>query len=53
VPARGTADVVMVIALSLILLPLSFNPERSIPRKGGVMLLVVYAGYLTWRTLST
>jgi cation:H+ antiporter len=53
VPARGTADVLMVIALSVILLPLSFNPERSIPRKGGVVLLLSYVGYLSWRALST
>jgi len=52
VPASGTYDVVMVIALSLILLPLSFNPDRSIPRKGGAMLLAVYVGYLSWRVLA-
>ena len=53
VPAGGHVDLVIVALLSAALLPLSFNPGRAVPRIGGFSLLLVYAGYMAWRSMST
>jgi cation:H+ antiporter len=52
VPAGGRADLLIVAGLSAALLPLSLNTVRAVPRLGGLLLLVGYAGYLVWRTLG-
>lgn len=52
VPAGGVADVLTVIAFSLILLPLSINPQRKITRKGGGLLLSAYVAYVAWRVAT-
>lgn len=52
VPAGGTLDILVVLALSIGLLPLSFNADNKLMRKGGALLLVVYFGYLGWRAFG-
>jgi cation:H+ antiporter len=49
VPAFGTWDLLVALAFALVLLPLSFNPQRHIGRVGGLLLLGAYAAYIAWR----
>ena len=49
VPARGGADVLAALALSLLLLPFSITDRRRIVRWEGGVLLAFYVGYLIWR----
>ncbi len=52
VPAGGHEDLLIVAGLSALLLPLSINPGRAVPRIGGVFLFAIYVGYMAWRTFS-
>jgi len=52
VPAGGHEDLLIVAGLSALMLPLSINRKRTVPRAGGVLLFAAYVGYITWRTLA-
>lgn len=49
VPSGGVWDLLVALAFALVLLPMSFNPQRQIGRPGGVLLLISYAAYIAWR----
>jgi cation:H+ antiporter len=51
-PAGGGFDLLVMIALAVALLPLSFNPGRRIGRPAGVVLLLLYFAYIAWRTFG-
>ncbi|MCA9296443.1 MAG: hypothetical protein KC983_07995, partial [Phycisphaerales bacterium] len=54
-PAGGWIDIAMMVALSIVLLPLAFSRLR-INRIESMLLLLSYAGYMgfqVWRALST
>ena len=53
VPALGYYDLAVTGFLSAVLLFFSTTSNRQILRAEGVLLLAVYLGYLTWRTLVT
>ena len=52
IPEGGGFDLAVMIVLAVALLPLSFNPKRSIGRPAGVVLLLLYFAYITWRTVG-
>jgi cation:H+ antiporter len=49
VPSGGLWDLLAALFFALVLLPMSFNPQRHIGRVGGVLLLIAYAAYILWR----
>ena len=52
VPAGGIWDLLVALAFALVLLPISFNPARRIGRKGGVLLVSGYVGFIAWRAIA-
>ena len=50
VPAGGIIDLVVMLAVSALVLPLSLT-GKSVSRGEGVLLMVLYTGYITWLTL--
>jgi len=52
VPARGHEGLAAVLAVSGLLALLTLTGDRRILRKEGALLLVLYASYTAWRTLS-
>jgi cation:H+ antiporter len=52
IPPGGRADVLIMGALTLTVLPLSFNPERRMGRTAGIVLLGAYIAYVAWRSLA-
>ena len=53
VPAGGHVDLLIVILFSVGLLPLSLNPKSHIPRSGGMILVLAYVAYLTYRVMTS
>ncbi|MDR4508116.1 MAG: calcium/sodium antiporter [Candidatus Brocadiaceae bacterium] len=51
IPSSGHTDLFMMMALAVILLPISISHQRRIVRLEGIFLLVLYIGYTLWRTL--
>jgi cation:H+ antiporter len=49
VPDLGYADLAMLSLISLLLLPIAMSGQRRIVRKEGLLLILAYAGYMTWR----
>ena len=52
IPEGGGLDLAVMIVLAVALLPLSFNPKRSIGRTAGAVLLLLYFAYIAWRTVG-
>ncbi|MGV1098237.1 calcium/sodium antiporter [Thiovibrio sp. JS02] len=50
VPAGGGVDLWVMLALSVLLLPLALRNRRQIGRGGGVFLLFAYGLYIVWRS---
>jgi cation:H+ antiporter len=51
VPTGGLADLLVMTALAVILLPVALTSQSRITRFEGAGLLTAYLGYLLWRTL--
>ncbi|MBN2297872.1 MAG: calcium/sodium antiporter [Deltaproteobacteria bacterium] len=51
VPKGGLPDLIMMTVSSVILLPFAISGSRRISRKEGAALLLLYCGYMFWRTL--
>lgn len=49
VPAGGQGDLAMMLVTSFALLPMAIKPGRRITRWEGVVLVIAYAAYMTWR----
>ena len=52
VPAGGRIDLVVMLALSLLLLPICITHHRRITRTEGAFMLVVYAVYVAYLALG-
>ncbi len=52
VPPRGHTDLAILVILSLVLWWVSVTRNRVIVRAEAVVLLAIYLGYVTWRTLT-
>jgi cation:H+ antiporter len=52
VPRGGMTDLVMLIALSIISLPIAIRGQRTVTRVEGAFLLSLYLSYVTWRILT-
>ncbi len=50
-PLKGNADLLMMALISVILLPLAISDKFRIVRLEGVFLIVLYFGYIFWRTM--
>lgn len=51
VPSAGGTDLMALMLLSLVLIAAALTRQRQIVRTEGVLLLVIYLGYLYWRVL--
>lgn len=49
IPAGGEVDLIIMAVLSLVILPMALLGRHVISRKEGVLLLLVYLGFLVWR----
>jgi cation:H+ antiporter len=49
IPAGGEVDLVVMAFLSLVILPMALLGRQVISRREGVVLLLVYVGFLAWR----
>ncbi len=52
VPEGGGIDVAAVIVITVLIIPFGLTDGRRILRREGIVLLLLYVGYVTWRTLG-
>ena len=52
VPAGGLADLLVMTAFAVVLLPFALLNHRRIVRREGLVLFLAYAGYVFWRALA-
>ena len=51
-PPRAEYDLLLLIALSILVLPISVRGNRTVTRSEGAFLFCVYLSYLLWRTVG-
>ena len=53
IPAGGLADLLVMAAFAVVLLPFALLNQRRIVRREGLVLLAAYVGYVLWRALAS
>jgi len=53
VPAEGLRDLAVMLLFSVILLPMAITNQRRITRLEGMLLLMLYAGYMVWLVIGS